>query len=155
RRELVKGYPAIPQYWSELASTRNNLGVLLADLGQGAEAEKAYREAAEIRRGLVREFPNVPAYAVELGGTYCNLANLISARGQSAASLVWYEEAASTLEPVVRKDPSGVYARQFVRNTCVGRAMALEKLSRYDEALLCWDRALDLAEASAPLSFRI
>jgi Flp pilus assembly protein TadD len=43
----VAKHPQVLRYRQELATTHNNLGVLLQDTGRVAEAEKAYRQALQ------------------------------------------------------------------------------------------------------------
>jgi tetratricopeptide (TPR) repeat protein len=142
RERLAADFPAMPLYRQELASSHNNLGMLLAALGKRAEAEAAYRQALALRERLAAEFPTVPDYAVGLGANYCNFGNLVREGGQPAESLAWYTKAIGTLQPVLATEPRLVTARQFLRNAHGGRAQALGRLGRADEAIADWQQAL-------------
>src|SRR5207248_1590604 len=107
-----------------LASTHNNLGLLLDGLGRRDEARKEYETARDLQKKLADAFPAVPAYQVDLGGSYCNFGNLVRGEGKPADGLPWYDQAISTLTPVHLKEPRDVTARLFLRNSHVGRAMA-------------------------------
>ena len=122
--------------------------------GKRGEAEAAYRQALAIDEKLAADFPTVPDYAVGLGGSYCNFANLIRESGQPEAALGWYQNAIATLEHVVAQEPRLVTARQFLRNSHLGRARALDALGRHAEATRDWERALELDDGRAKEEIR-
>jgi serine/threonine protein kinase len=148
RETLVADFPAVPAYRSELASSHNSMGNLLAGLGRRTAAEAEYRAASAVREALVADFPAVPEYAIGLGGSYCNLGNLVKSRGDKAAALVWHTKAVDRLAPIVAAEPRQVTARQFLRNSRVGRADDFMQLKRFAEALPDWDAGLNLDDGS-------
>jgi tetratricopeptide (TPR) repeat protein len=127
------------------ALSHNNLGLLLAGLRKGAEAEQQYRKALDLQEKLVTDFPTVPAYQVERGISYLNMGVLIRDGAQPSASLVWFEKAIRTLTAVYEQDRRLVLAQQALRNSHASRARAYDRLHRYAEALQDWDRALSLS----------
>jgi serine/threonine-protein kinase len=142
--QLAADFPTMPQHREGLATDHANLGLLLADLGKRAEAEAEYRRALALRAQLAADFPTVPDYAVGLGSSYCNWGNLLRVRGESAVALEWYAKARAVLEPVLDKEPRWVRARLFLRHVHMGRALSLDHLGRYAEAVADWDQALSL-----------
>jgi hypothetical protein len=59
--------------------------------------------------------------------------------------LVWFEKAIHTLTPLYGKDRQVVLAKQFLRNSHAGRAMAHARLGQYAEAVKDWDMAVALS----------
>ena len=154
REKLAADFPAVPDYRQDLAGSHNSLGNLLAGLGQGAAAAEQYRKALAILEKLAADFPAVPAYQVDLGGSYCNFGNLIFGGGDPAASLKWFGRAIDCLQAVHEKEPRDVTAKQFLRNSHLGRAMAHDRLQKFAEAVKDWDRAIALSPPAQQLLFR-
>jgi eukaryotic-like serine/threonine-protein kinase len=144
--KLAGDFPAVPEYRSELASSYNNLGILLKNLGKRAEAEQQYGKALTIREKLTGDFPAVPEYRVDLGGNYCNFGSLVLNGGEPADSLAWYQKAINTLRPVHEQEPRAVSAKEFLRNSHWGCALAHHRLEQYAEAVKDWDRAIELSK---------
>jgi serine/threonine protein kinase len=155
QEKLAAGFPTVPAYRQTLASGQNDLAHALLNLGRRPEAEAAYRRAIAIQEGLAAQFPAVAAHAVNLGGSYCNFGHLFHDSGQSEAALGWYRKAIATLEPVAAKEPRLADARDFLRNSHWGRAMAFDALGRPAEATRDWERALDLDDGSCGAMFRL
>jgi tetratricopeptide (TPR) repeat protein len=145
----------MPAYWLGLAQSHNNLGNALASLGNQPQAEAAHRQAVASYERLVGEFPAVPAYAVNLGGSYCNFGHFARDGGQPETALDWFKKAIATLEPVVSKEPRLTDARDFLRNSHWGRALALDDLGRRADATRDWERALELDDGSNGATFRV
>jgi tetratricopeptide (TPR) repeat protein len=154
RKKLADASSGVPIYQVELAATHNNLGILLDDLGKRDEARKEYEQARDLRKRLADTFPGVPEYQIELGGSYCNLGRLLLAEGKPADSLKSFDLAVRTLTPVHEKEPRGVMARLFLRNSYWGRAKGYHQLKQYAESVKNWDRVIELSSKSEQPSFR-
>jgi tetratricopeptide (TPR) repeat protein len=83
----------MPQYQHDLAVTHNNLGNLLADLGQRDAAREEYETARDLQKKLAAAFPAVPEYQHKLSRTHNNLGNLLANLGQRDAARTEYEAA--------------------------------------------------------------
>jgi serine/threonine protein kinase/tetratricopeptide (TPR) repeat protein len=143
---LAAEFPRVPGYRCNLAMTHNNLGVVLKDLGRRPEAQVEHRAALKVQEALAAEFPKVPGYRHDLGGSYCNMGTLVCDGGNPAEALAWYARAISTLVKALGEDAQDVETRQWLGNSHEGRAGALDRLGRHAEALLDWDRAIELDE---------
>jgi tetratricopeptide (TPR) repeat protein len=152
---LAADFPAVPVHRGRLALIHNNLGNMLSDRGKGTEAEAEYRKALALQEKLATDFPAVPAYTVDLAGSYLSLGKFVRDRGEPAAALNWYAKAIATVGPVHGADPRFVPARQVLRNSHWGRALALDRLGRPVEALADWERALELDDGSARTTLRL
>jgi serine/threonine protein kinase len=69
--QLADAFPGVADYRVKLATTCNNLGVVLTELGQEAEAEKVFRQALALRQKLADDSPKVLVYRRDLA-TSCN-----------------------------------------------------------------------------------
>src|SRR5262249_12837187 len=139
----------------ELARCLNNLGGLLQRLGRRDAAEAEYRQAIALLKQLAGEFPEVPDHAVMLGRSYGNLGNVFTDSGKPAEALEWYQLAIQTLAPVVGREPRLAGPRQVLRNSHLGRAIALTKLDRFAEAIPDWERAIEFDEGPSRPSYRL
>ena len=92
-QKLAAAFPAVPEYQQDLASTHNNLGILLADLGQRDAARTEYETARDLQKKLVAAFPAVPEYQQDLARTHNNLGMLLADLGQHDAARTEYETA--------------------------------------------------------------
>jgi tetratricopeptide (TPR) repeat protein len=141
---LATDFPAVPAHRQAVGRDLNNLGNLFKRIGNHAEAEAVYRRALDLRKQLVADYPAVTDYSVTLGGTYANFANLLRDSGKPAEALDWYQQSLDVLAPVLARTPRLAAARQNLRTAHLGRALALQKLERFAEAVPDWGRAAEL-----------
>jgi tetratricopeptide (TPR) repeat protein len=153
-QKLADDFPAVPEYRRNLASSHNILAFVLADLGNRAEAQEQQRQALAIQEKLAAEFPDVPQYQIELGGSYCNYGNLFGGGGRAGESLGWFDKAIAALAPVHRAQPRDVNAKNALRNCHGSRAMTYDTLAKHAEAVLDWDRAVELSPPAEQLALR-
>src|SRR5262249_54819409 len=119
-----------------------------------AEAEQQHRHALALREKLAADSPAVPQYQVELGGSCCNLGNLVRNSGRPDESLLWYEKAIRALTGAYEQDRLPAQARQFLRNSHLGRARASENLRQYAAAVKDLDRAVALNPSKEQPAYR-
>jgi tetratricopeptide (TPR) repeat protein len=146
-KELVDGNPRSTKDQSSLAGSLNNLALLYSAIGRPAEAERTFHRASAIEETLARNHPERIEYRLALGGIYGNLGSLSMDRREDRAALELYERADRALREVLKQEPRHAQAQQFLANTEVGRAWALARLGRAQEALAEADRALGSAAA--------
>jgi tetratricopeptide (TPR) repeat protein/tRNA A-37 threonylcarbamoyl transferase component Bud32 len=154
QQKLADDFPDLPVYRQELAGTHNNLGYLLAEQKQPEKAREQYRKALAIRQKLAEEFPTHPAYQLDLGCSYLNYGNLVREGEKPADSLPWYDNAVRALTRVHQRDPRGAAARQFLRNSHLGRAMAHEQMGKHSDAGADWTRGIELTPPQERVSVR-
>jgi eukaryotic-like serine/threonine-protein kinase len=146
--KLATEFPAVPEYRQVLGNSRTNLGLWLAGMGKWPEAAAQNHKALAVEEQLAAEFPAVPQYRVELGGSYCNLGSLVSDSGRPGESLGWFDKAIRTLSAVYDQDRRLIEARQVLRNSHWQRAIALDRLRKFAEAITDWDTAIELSSAA-------
>ena len=106
-RTLAEANP--DAYLPDLASSLNNLGVRLADVGQRQAALAPAQEAVAIRRQLAEADPD--AYLPDLAMSLNNLGNQLAEAGQRQAALAPAREAAPAVPPAGRGQPRRLPAR--------------------------------------------
>ena len=143
-KKLAAAFPAVPRYQTMLAAVHANLANLLISLGQRDAAGVEHEAALDLDKKLAVAFPSEPEYQIGLGGGYCNYGNLIAGEGRLADSLQWYDLAIRTLTPVYEQDRRAVTAREFLRNSHLGRASAYGRLKKHAEAAKDWDKIFEL-----------
>ncbi len=147
---LVRDHADVVAYHDVLARTCHDWAVLYDRTDRTAEAEALDLEAQEIRKALVQKHPQVPEYAFELANTQNNLGFRANQNHQYGAALDWFSAARDTLTPIVSSRPTSatdaltVSSRRRLSGIHWGRAAALHRLGRFDEASQDWDAAIAL-----------
>ena len=77
RQKLADAHPTVTEYQINLATTHNNLGILLRATGAAAEARKAYETALAIQQKLADAHPTVTEYQSDLATSHNNLGHLV------------------------------------------------------------------------------
>jgi tetratricopeptide (TPR) repeat protein len=124
--------------------THSRLGRLLAELGRWDEAEAQCLAALADATKLVSEHPDVQAYGVARAASYTPAADLLRDRGRPQQALNGYGQAVTALEAVLAKEKRLALAREELRDAHAGRARALDRMGRHNEAAQDWARALEL-----------
>jgi len=120
------------------AKLLNNLGILLADLGQRPEARRRLEEALRIHRELARAEPE--AYRPELAAALNNLGALLADLGGRAEARRCYKEALVIRRELAEADP-GAY-RPCVATTLCNLGNLLRASGDRPEARRCHEEAL-------------
>jgi serine/threonine protein kinase/tetratricopeptide (TPR) repeat protein len=154
QKALVEKLPTVPRYRGVLARRHNSLGLVLLKLRKPEAAETEFRAALAVQKQLVADFPDVPVYAVDLAGTSCNFGNMVRARNAEEA-LNWYRQAVQLLTPLAERQPPPANARPYLRNSHWGRAVTLQGLKRFADAVPDWDRALELDDGRLRNEFKV
>jgi len=123
-REAEENFRRAATLRPDRAASRNALGVALANQGRDLEAEAEFREAARLSPRLV----DAPA----------NLGVLYVRQGR-------YEEAMLPLRHALALDAGRAGVRADLGRALRGRAIALVRQGRLDEAALLWQEAVPLA----------
>lgn len=144
KQELAADFPTVPQYRQELATSHNNLGLLLVKLGKQAKAEAAYRDALKVQAQLTRDFPAVPKYREELATSYNNLGNLLRDLGKPVEAEVAYRDALRIQTQLTQDSPTVPPYRQELAGSCNNLGNLLRDLGKRTEAESAYREALKL-----------
>jgi serine/threonine protein kinase/Tfp pilus assembly protein PilF len=113
--ELAAAFPEAPPYRQELATSQNNLGVLLMSVGRLDEAEQAHRRALAVRERLAADFPTERSHRGELADSQNNLGLLLRRAGRPREAERAFREAGALLEQLTAEDPAPQYRHGLAR----------------------------------------
>jgi tetratricopeptide (TPR) repeat protein len=115
--QLVGEHPHVPQYRQELASTHNNLGLVLVQIGQAKEGRANLEKAIALLRDLVREAPQVPEYRLGLARCLFALAICLAVGGETDQARDAAKEALELLQKLVKDHPELADAQRLLKVT--------------------------------------
>ena len=145
-RGLAEQKGGDPDTRAEVARAQAVLGAIHGDMGNGAEAEKAYRRAAEALEALVREFPENPGYRETLAQTYLAMGRMLQSANRVPEAEGKLARARELIEPLYKKHPGVLKYGCCFAQILVERAGALDSLRRLPEAEAACQDAICLAD---------
>jgi len=146
QQQLLAAYPDSMQSLSDLAMSHNNLGLLYAGAGRLSEAKQSLESSLALKRKLAEAHPEQLDFSVGLANAYCGLGGVVRDQGDSRSALEWYERAIITLQSALHREPRHAEGRRSLMDSHWGRAETLSRLARYSEAIVDWDRAVELSD---------
>jgi tetratricopeptide (TPR) repeat protein len=149
RERLVRENPGVADYAQYLAGTYTTLGHLYYKTDRPEKSRTYHEKARAILEKLVHDNPTLTDFAADLGRTYWNMGQLLRDNGQPEEALVWYGKSIGTLREVLARAGKDLWAEQFLRSAYWGRATALTKLDRDEEADKDWQQAFKLDTSPA------
>jgi serine/threonine protein kinase/tetratricopeptide (TPR) repeat protein len=119
-------------------------------LGQYAEAEEGYRQAAALLEGLAKEFPDEPGYRARLAASHHNRGLMLAELGKAADAEQAFDQAVRIARKLVDEDPGNARYRRGLIRTYHNLGVLLTKMLRrpvdgetaFREALLHYERLL-------------
>jgi serine/threonine protein kinase/tetratricopeptide (TPR) repeat protein len=111
--------------------------------GPGGAAD-AYQPLIAMQEKLAHENPKVLEHTINLAAAYTGQGTLAREQGHAQKALALYDKAIATLQAAARQEPRNVKAREALRTGHAGRAETLARLNRHGDAMVDWDRALEL-----------
>jgi serine/threonine protein kinase len=154
-QQLLRDQPDNVDYQKRLAATYNNLGLTYARERNHAKAEAAYQQSLALHEAIFRDHPKVVAYRVDVGSAYGNMAMHVRQSRSPEESLPWAARAIDLVAHVLEENPDNRAARGCLHNAHFGRAIALRKLGRDEEAAEDWKRVLELSAGQADITMRL
>jgi eukaryotic-like serine/threonine-protein kinase len=125
---LVADFPDRPDYRHLLAMGHNDLGELLAQSGDAAAAERAFRTSLEWRRGLAIASPDVPDYRSGHGIGLATLGRHLVDHGRLAEGQRLLEEAIAEHRAALAKVPRNPLYRGEARKAAEALKPILSRL---------------------------
>ena len=153
-QQLHRVQPDVVDHRRRLSGTLNNLGLLYARDRQNEKAEAAFRESLAHKEATLRDYPMVTVFKIELAGAYDNLAMQVRMRSPEEA-LELAGRAIPILESVLAKDDRDITARMGLFNSLMGRAYALGRLERHEDAAKVWRRVLEISDGQPHINMRL
>lgn len=154
RTQLISAHPDVEKFQAEAAESLINIGLVYASLNKTAQASDAYRRADDYLRPLVLKHPGDDGYGLSLAAVNCNWVNILMASDLPVA-LAKSNEAVTLSDAAFQREPQSIYTRSRVLNSHGLRAQTLEKLGRLNEALVDWDRVVEMADESTSPEYRV
>ncbi len=124
----------------DMASTLNNLGILLSDNNEMDQAKKHYQEALQIRRQLAQKNPDV--FQPDVAMTLNNLGNLLSDNNEMDKAQKHYQEALQLYRKLAQKNPD--VFQPYVATTLNNLGGLLRANNEMDKAQKHYQEALQL-----------
>ena len=137
------------EYRKDLGRGHNNLGILLAGLGKGPEAEGQFRKALAIEETLIADFPAVPDYRKDLAGSHYNLGRLLAGLGKGAEAEEQCREALAIEEKLAADFPAVPNYRHVLGSSHHSLGFLLAGLRKGAEAEGQYREALAIEEKLA------
>lgn len=134
-----------PHHQQQLAQYLSNYGTLLQDLKKPAEAEATQRKALAIHESLVKMEPARLDYQFALAGSEVNFGLLLVGNDKPAESIKWFDRGIDRLNEIRKKLPRHPAVLEFLANGHGAKGTALEKLSRFKEAVDFCRSAVEVA----------
>jgi tetratricopeptide (TPR) repeat protein len=146
---LVARFPAEPEYRSNLANARNNLGDLLRELGRFKEAADVGRAAVSTYEELAREYPEDPDHQYHMALALSSLGSILAEAGQIRAADEAITRSLEIQEKFLAKDPGNprYRARAATSHNNLAMFLAITQGPPYPGA----DRAVGLAKRATDL----
>ena len=130
----------------DLGEALNNLGNLLSDAGQVAEAEQAFRRSVEIREALWKANPENVAIGDGLGMALNNLGNLLSDAGQVAEAEQAFRRSVEIFEALWKANPENVAIGDGLGMALNNLGTLLSDAGRVAEAEQAYRRSVEIRE---------
>lgn len=92
---------------TQIAASKNHLGLLYMDHGPVAQAIKYLDQAIWDRKYIVDHYPENIYNKVYLAGAYCNRGHIEREAGRPKSSIIYYNDSISLLEDIIPQDNSG------------------------------------------------
>jgi tetratricopeptide (TPR) repeat protein len=144
--QLAAEFPTRPDYRQELATSHNNLGLLLRATGRPQEAEAAFRQALKLYEQLATDFPTRPDYRQGLAMSHHNLGYLLQTTGRLQEAQAAYRQALKLQEQLAAEFPTRPDYRQELARSHNNLGYLLQTTGRLQEAEAAYRQALKLQE---------
>ncbi len=145
--DLITQFPDNDQYRLDLATCMNNLGQLLKNAGRTPEAEKALREALELRRKATQG-QGEQRDRLELANVADNLGGLLLGEGRYVEADSLFRESLSILEQLADSSSDPAYQQTLARSRN-NLGLLLSAVGRQEEAEQVYRQALDVLQQLA------
>ncbi len=150
--QLVRSFPADPQYRRALIEMLGRWAWLSAIAGEYAEAERIGRLSLSHAQKLAADYPTDPDCRVDFGKEWCNLGNYLdqfpTSAGKSAEARRCVEQAILHLREVHQAAPTHAKCRECLAYSYRILGSILSKAGEYRAALAAFEDAIPLDHRS-------
>ena len=142
-RELVKKNPEA--YLPDVATSLNNLGVLLCDTNDLKKAQDCYKEALQIHRELAQQNPE--AYLPKVATSLNNLGVLLHNTNDLKKAQDYYEEALQIRQELAQQNPEAYLPDVATSLNTLGNLLSIT--NDLKQAQDCYEEALQICRELA------
>ncbi len=146
QQNLADDNPAVTDFWSELATSHDQLGWLVWTNGRQSEAESEYRKALAIQQKLVDDNPAVTEFRSNKAEIHLSFGNLLNALGRFVDAEAEFRKELALRQKLADDNPSVPDHRSYIANCLENLIDLLDRTGKTKEALQCADRAVALRE---------
>jgi len=136
-----------PSFNTWVATTLNNLGALLSEMGRPEDAKIRCERALEMCEALLATDPHSSVYQSWVATTLNNLGALLSEMGRPEDAKTRYERALEMCEALLATDPHSSVYQSSVAATLNNLGDLLRNMGRPEDAKTRCGRALEVREA--------
>ncbi|MHC1595512.1 MAG: tetratricopeptide repeat protein, partial [Candidatus Syntropharchaeales archaeon] len=133
-----------PFFKTWVATTLNNLGNLLSDMGRIDDARARYEGALEMREKLLEDDPESVVYQSNVATTLNNLGTLLSDMGRIDDARARYEGALEKYEELLKGAPENVTYQSYVATTLNNLGTLLSDMGMIDDARARYEQSLGI-----------
>jgi serine/threonine protein kinase/tetratricopeptide (TPR) repeat protein len=138
--QLTGEHPGVFEYEKELAATHHNIGWLLYQNNELAQALQSNESARQIREKLVRN--TMVSLQNELARSYHNIGMLQRDAGQAAPALESFQQARAIREQLIQRPPENPFFRSDLGATLGELGQVMAELGRRQDALTVYQQAV-------------
>lgn len=153
--ELRRAEPFVVDHRRAMAMTLNNLGLVLSQTGQVAEAESVFHQAKQIQDHLVERMPGDMVATNRLGGIHNNLAMIHQLDGGHELAAYHFERGIRLQQAAFDAAPEMNEFRRHLSRGLRNYGRFLRQLSRLEELLQVTLRRRDLCVTDGALLFSV
>ncbi|RZB33229.1 MAG: hypothetical protein AEth_00022 [Candidatus Argoarchaeum ethanivorans] len=135
-----------PFFKTWVATTLNNLGILLSDLRRFEDARDKYERSLTIYEALLDSDPENTTYQSDVATTLNNLGILLSDLRRSEDARDKYERSLTIYEALLDSDPENTTYQSDVAMTLNNLGILLNNLGRFEDARDKYERSLAMRE---------
>jgi eukaryotic-like serine/threonine-protein kinase len=129
----------------DVARGQDNLGVLLAAVGRGEDAQHAFQQACDLLQQLKQEYPAVPDYRQELAVSFNHLGNLWRDTRPKESEKA-YRDSLALRKSLADDFPTVPLYRQELAASYHSLGFALQAAGRQDDAEEAYGQAVRILE---------
>jgi tetratricopeptide (TPR) repeat protein len=131
---LRRHFPREPEHRSGLAKALHNLGSARQGLNDFNEAERLFRQAADVEKRLVKDYPGVPDYHADLALHLARVATILRLTDRKREAEAPSREAVAAAARAAKDRPRAIELRQQELGLRENLATLLAEMRQFREA---------------------
>jgi serine/threonine protein kinase len=146
RQELAKGFPAVPEYQSDLAETHYNVAIVLRAKGRREEALAESTKGLVIQQELAKQFSSVPVYRQALATSHNSQGAILLDLRKHDEAISELRKSRDILKDLAAQSPNDPNYSLHLAAAGGNLGLVLSNLGKHDEARIEFANARDAFE---------